>query len=326
MLNLKAVVDILNDVYQPAFVIDNNNKVVWKNESATNLFADNDIESNIRNYNFIRKSYNTSAEIFEICFQNNIETPVRFTFHKFNTYQIFIACLSNYNNANTIKNGTANFFTSIIKDEVAKSIRDIDTISKEINASHRPSTKKISTLISLMKHSLKKIETRTEDAKKLISSNLGFTNSNERILINDINNYIIERLKKHNLLTTISLMNNEYGVIYSDVYILSHTLANLIYTSLDKFTDTEKTNIRVLQEANNITWSWKTSNINDAFFNYYLYMWNALGGEISLNESYGNKLVTASFPSGGVIKYHDRELSTWAENQYLTLIDAINFD
>ena len=123
-----------------------------------------------------------------------------------------------------------------------------------------------------MKHSLKKIETITEDAKNLIASNMGFTNSNERILINDINNYIIERAKKNKLLTTISLMNNEYGVIYSDVYILSHTLANLIYTSLDKLTDTEKTNIQVLQETNNITWSWKTSNINDAFFNYYLYM------------------------------------------------------
>lgn len=322
MLDLKTLIDILNNVHQAAFIVDNKNKVIWKNESAITLFTDNNIELNIRNYNFIRQSYNSGAEVFEICFHNNVETPVRFSFHKFGSYQIYIACLSIYENANTIKNGTANFFTSVIKNEIAKSIRDLDIVSKDLNAHHKPTTQKISTIVSLMKHSLKKIEQNTEDAKKLISPNIGFTNSNERILLNDINHYILEKTKKDGVLTDISLMNNEYGAIYSDKNILPHTLYNLINTSIDKNITLDIINIRALQEPNNIAWSWKTLNIKDSFFSYYLYIWNALGGDVSITKSGEISLVKASFPSGGIINNHDNELSTWAENQYITLINS----
>ena len=309
------VLDVLDEVIQPVFVVNHQNSVLWTNKITNELFHKESIELSLKKQNLLIENYKDEKKPTHLIFNTKIGIAISFfVFYKKN-YNIYISPHSANRDTESQKIGLIKLIENTVIKRQERLQHIIDRIYSKVLSGVIKSTSDVAYAIDCIGKNSHSIETEWKKVKSAIDTYKGDNNNVARIEIDTITSHIKQQLEAHNYRLHINKSNKSYGVIYGEASIVSSALSGLIGGSLTRETDNMDVTLSLYQTSNNIVWEWNSNTKSEEIDLTSKYVWMSLRGEIQIRTVNNQRILMAIMPCGANITKRDLDLSIWAENE-----------
>ena len=309
------VLDVLDEVTQPIFIVNHQNAVLWTNNITNELFHKESIELSLKKQNFLIKNYKDGKKSNHLILNTKIGIAISFfVFYKKN-YNIYISPHSVSRDTESQKNGLIKLVENSIIKRQERLQHIIDKIYSKVLSGTIKSTSDVAYAIECIRKNSLSVEIEWKKVKSAIDTYKGDNNNVARIEIDTITSYIKKQLEAQNFRIRIQKSNKSYGVIYGEASIISSALSGLIGSSLTREAGERDVTLSLYQTSNSIVWEWNSNTKSEEIDRTSKYVWMSLRGELKIRTVNNQRMLMAIMPCGANITKRDLDLSIWAENE-----------
>ncbi|WP_415889409.1 hypothetical protein ACMXYV_15815 [Neptuniibacter sp. SY11_33] len=304
---------VLEELQHGVIVLSKQNEIIWCNCVASSMFDMEEVHRVFIRQEQLKVTYEGGVRTYVFALPTKLGYPVSFSSITCSDFQVLISTPLVTPDLHAVRDNFLKLLEKNFERRANELVVTADTIRDRLQNGLISNRMEMVRQLNLLCCQGEELQQKWKDLRVFFGSLEGGLDRLDRINVINLTQVLSARLSQSSIKVIPSYSNEEYGVIYGDMGLLTDTLVQLVSSSLvDEANDREVT-LKVHQGLGIIVWQWESKDITAHCSPHSELIWGFLGGGIQLSELSSGVQFSVRMSCGGSGRNMDRELAHWSE-------------